>query len=155
MGHRLTIAITAWRAEVRWSADEPASVELTADVGSLEVTRGEGKVTGLSGPEKALARANALKSLSADRFPHIRFPVGVSLDGLFDRKILSRQPGVVLMQMVAPGAHDERLHERRLVLDAAELPPLRSPALRWRDRPSTAMAARNVASFSGVTPGRR
>ena len=37
-------------------------------MGSLEVLRGEGGVTPSSGPEKALARANALKSLAADGY---------------------------------------------------------------------------------------
>lgn len=72
MGHRLTIAMT-WQATVRWAGDKPASVELSVDVGSLEVQHGEGGVTGLSGPEKLLARSNALKILDAKRFPHIVF----------------------------------------------------------------------------------
>jgi polyisoprenoid-binding protein YceI len=37
------------------------------------VLRGEGGVKGLSGPEKAVVRSNALKSLNASRFPEIRF----------------------------------------------------------------------------------
>jgi polyisoprenoid-binding protein YceI len=73
MGHRLTIAMNSWQATVSWAGDEPSSVELHVDVGSLEVLRGEGGVTPLSGPQKALARASALKSLTADRFPAIRF----------------------------------------------------------------------------------
>lgn len=72
MGHRLTIAMT-WRATVQWAGDEPASVQLTVDVGSLAVLGGQGGVAGLSGPEKALARSNALKILDAKRFPHIVF----------------------------------------------------------------------------------
>jgi polyisoprenoid-binding protein YceI len=71
VGHRLTIAM-GWHGTVEW-ADEPVAVELTADVGSLEVLRGDGGATPLSGPEKALVRLNALKSLDAVRFPHIRF----------------------------------------------------------------------------------
>ncbi|TRW86151.1 YceI family protein [Mycolicibacterium sp. 018/SC-01/001] len=73
MGHRLTIAMTAWRATVTWEGDEPAAVDLTVDVDSLEVLRGDGGVKGLSGVEKALARSNALKTLDAKRFPQIRF----------------------------------------------------------------------------------
>ena len=73
MGHRLTIAMNSWKATVCWEGDEPSCVELHVDVASLEVLRGEGGVTPMSGPEKALARANALKSLTADRFPAIRF----------------------------------------------------------------------------------
>jgi len=73
LGHRLTIAMNAWNATVTWTADEPATVDLNVDVDSLEVVRGEGGVTPLSGAEKALARSNALKALGAERFPAIRF----------------------------------------------------------------------------------
>ena len=73
LGHRLTIAMNTWQATVRWSAGEPVEVELKIDVDSLQVLRGEGGVKGLSGPEKAQARSNALKVLEPDRFPQIRF----------------------------------------------------------------------------------
>ena len=73
MGHRLTIAMNAWRATVSWSGDEPSAVELEVDVESLEALRGEGGVTPLSGPEKGLVRSNALKSLDAKRYPAITF----------------------------------------------------------------------------------
>ncbi|HUL99485.1 MAG TPA: YceI family protein [Mycobacterium sp.] len=73
MGHRLTIAMNAWRATVAWAGDEPSAVALDVDVDSLEVLRGEGGVTPLSGPEKGIARSNALKSLDAKRFPSISF----------------------------------------------------------------------------------
>lgn len=76
MGHRLTIAMNTWRAAVKWTGSEPAGVEVTIDVDSLEVLRGEGGLTPLSGPEKALARSNALKTLGAERFPQIRFEAG-------------------------------------------------------------------------------
>jgi polyisoprenoid-binding protein YceI len=73
MGHRLTIRMDSWHAAVHWRGDEPASAELTVDVDSLQVLKGEGGVTPLSGPERALARTNALKVLDAGRFPQIRF----------------------------------------------------------------------------------
>lgn len=73
MGHRLTIAMTRWHATVGWAGSEPATVELVVETDSFEVLRGEGGVKGLSGPEKALVRSNALKSLDAGRFPEIRF----------------------------------------------------------------------------------
>ncbi|OBH81102.1 S-adenosyl-L-methionine-dependent methyltransferase [Mycobacterium scrofulaceum] len=73
MGHRLTIAMTRWHATVSWAGSEPAAVELVVETDSLEVLRGEGGVKGLSAPEKALVRSNALKSLDANRFPEIRF----------------------------------------------------------------------------------
>lgn len=73
MGHRLTIAMRGWQATIRWDSDEPASADLTVDVGSLEVVRGEGGLTPLSAPEKILVRSNALRSLGARRFPRITF----------------------------------------------------------------------------------
>lgn len=73
MGHRLTIAMTTWQATVQWSNGEPVGVDLTVDVDSLKVLRGEGGVKGLSGPEKALARSNALGVFDAAKFPQIRF----------------------------------------------------------------------------------
>lgn len=73
MGHRLTIAMTRWRAEVNWLGEQPDSAELVVEVDSFEVQCGEGGVKGLSGPEKVVVRSNALKSLSASRFPEIRY----------------------------------------------------------------------------------
>jgi polyisoprenoid-binding protein YceI len=73
MGHRLTLAMRRWRATVRWDGDEPVSAELIVEVGSLEVVRGEGGVTPLSGPEKMLVRSNASRSLNAKRYPRITF----------------------------------------------------------------------------------
>jgi polyisoprenoid-binding protein YceI len=73
MGHRLTIAMKRWQAMVGWAGAEPVSAELTVEVDSFEVLRGEGGVKGLSGPEKALVKSNALKALDADRYPEIRF----------------------------------------------------------------------------------
>ncbi|HEY2085079.1 MAG TPA: YceI family protein [Mycobacterium sp.] len=73
MGHRLTIAMRSWQATTQWDSDQPVSAELTVDVGSLEVVRGEGGLTPLSGPEKILVRSNALRSLDARRFPLISF----------------------------------------------------------------------------------
>jgi polyisoprenoid-binding protein YceI len=73
MGHRLTIAMKRWQATVRWSDGEPAAAQLTVDVDSLEVLRGEGGLTPLSAPEKTLIRSNALRQLNAGRFPRISF----------------------------------------------------------------------------------
>lgn len=73
MGHRLTIAMTRWEATVGWSDGEPETAELIVEIDSLEVLRGEGGVKGLSGPEKALVKSNALKSLDANCYPEIRF----------------------------------------------------------------------------------
>ena len=73
MGHRLTMALQSWQASVQWDGDEPVHAELTVDVDSLEVLRGEGGITPLGGTEKGAARSNALKSLDAKKFPHVRF----------------------------------------------------------------------------------
>jgi hypothetical protein len=55
MGHRLTIVVETWLASVKSTDGEPADVELTAAVDSLQVMRGDGGVTPLSGPETALS----------------------------------------------------------------------------------------------------
>lgn len=73
MGHRLTIAMQSWKATVGWHDGQPTAAELVVDVDSLQVLRGEGGVTPLSGPEKGLVRSNALKSLDAKKCPRIRF----------------------------------------------------------------------------------
>ncbi|WP_293325781.1 YceI family protein [Mycobacterium sp.] len=73
MGHRLTIEMTRWQATVNWAGGQPVSAELAVEVDSLAVVHGEGGVKGLSAAERALVRSNALKSLSANRFPEIRF----------------------------------------------------------------------------------
>jgi polyisoprenoid-binding protein YceI len=73
MGHRLTIAMNSWHAAVRWADGQPVAAELTVDVDGLAVSHGEGGLMALSGPEKALARSHALKSLDAGRFQRISF----------------------------------------------------------------------------------
>jgi polyisoprenoid-binding protein YceI len=73
MGHRLTIAMKRWQATVTWSDGEPAAAQLDVEVDSLEVRRGEGGLTPLSGPEKLMVRSNALRQLGAGRFPQICF----------------------------------------------------------------------------------
>lgn len=73
MGHRLTIAMRRWHATVDWAGAEPVAAELVVKVDSFEVLRGEGGVKGLSGPEKAVVKSNALNALDADRHPEIRF----------------------------------------------------------------------------------
>jgi polyisoprenoid-binding protein YceI len=73
LGHRLTIALNSWRATVSWTAGQPCAIDLNVDVESLDVLRGEGGLTALSEPEKALAQSNALKSLGANRFRTISF----------------------------------------------------------------------------------
>lgn len=73
MGHRLTIEVTRWHAVVDWDGGRPTAVELTAELDSIDVVRGEGGVTPLLAPEKMVARSNALKTLDAKRFPTVAF----------------------------------------------------------------------------------
>lgn len=73
MGHRLTIVLRSWQAGAQWRGGRPVSAELRVDLDSLEVVRGEGGVTPLTGPEKSVARLNALKSLDAKKFPQVLF----------------------------------------------------------------------------------
>lgn len=73
IGHRLTIVIQAWQAIVQWDGDEPVAVSVTVELDSLDVRRGEGGMTPLTGAEKALIRSNALKTLRAKKFPQAHF----------------------------------------------------------------------------------
>lgn len=73
IGHRLTIAMQSWQATVSWSGGKPAAVDLSIEVDSLQVLRGDGGLTPLSAPEKVLVRSNALKCLDADRYRRIHF----------------------------------------------------------------------------------
>ena len=73
LGHRLTIAVNSWHASVSWAEGSPTGVKFVAEVDSLEVLRGSGGLKSLSGPEKALARTNALGSLSVKTAPRITF----------------------------------------------------------------------------------
>jgi polyisoprenoid-binding protein YceI len=102
MGHRLTIAMRSWQATVQWAAKTPSSVEVIVDVESLQVLRGEGGITPLTAPERAIARSNALKSLDAKKFPSIRFTSatidtitgGYRLEGTLEIHGISRQQTV-------------------------------------------------------------
>lgn len=73
MGHRLTIVMERWEATVSWSGDRPTAVELSVEVDSLRVLQGEGGMTPLTAPEKALIRSNALKCLDSNKHRLIRF----------------------------------------------------------------------------------
>jgi polyisoprenoid-binding protein YceI len=73
MGHRLTIAMERWQAAVSWSGQRPTAVALTVEVDSLRVLRGDGGLTPLTAPEKALIRTNARNCLDAGKHALIRF----------------------------------------------------------------------------------
>lgn len=73
MGHRLTIVVESWTSTVDRTAETPSRIEFTADLDSLDVVSGEGGLTPLLGPEKLVAKANALKTLETKKYPRIRF----------------------------------------------------------------------------------
>ncbi|MGH3722991.1 MAG: YceI family protein [Mycobacterium sp.] len=73
MGHRLTIIMESWTISVNDAHGGPSSGSLVVDVDSLRVDSGEGGLTPLTAPEKAMVKANALKTLNAKRFPTIEF----------------------------------------------------------------------------------
>ena len=70
-GHRLTIGFDDWSATV--DVDAPGAVQVRVRVDSLQVLAGEGGLTPMTPPERAVARANALKSLQAAKHPEIVF----------------------------------------------------------------------------------
>ncbi|AUN41043.1 hypothetical protein ASU32_14335 [Tsukamurella tyrosinosolvens] len=73
LGHRLVLAPTAWRAVVEVDGDRPVSLAVTVDAASLEVVSGEGGLTPLSAPERAVATANAHRSLKVKANPAIEY----------------------------------------------------------------------------------
>ena len=73
LGHRLTIELTQWRAEVVQEDGVPVSASLVVDVSSLQVRSGEGGVKSLSAAERAVARRQALRTLQAKSHPRIEF----------------------------------------------------------------------------------
>ncbi|HSA40436.1 MAG TPA: YceI family protein [Mycobacterium sp.] len=73
MGHRLTLGMTEWQLAVDWSDDVPTGVTLSTELASLQVRKGEGGLTPLSGPEKAVVKSNALKVFDAKKFPRAEF----------------------------------------------------------------------------------
>lgn len=73
LGHRLVLAARTWKAVVDFDGDVPASLVVTVDAASLEVVSGEGGVTPLTAPERAVATANAHRSLDVKANPAIEY----------------------------------------------------------------------------------
>ncbi|TWS17983.1 YceI family protein [Tsukamurella asaccharolytica] len=73
LGHRLVLAPTAWRAAVEADGGQPVAVTVTVDAASLEVVSGEGGLTPLTAPERAVATANAHRSLKVKTNPTIEY----------------------------------------------------------------------------------
>ncbi|KXO89481.1 YceI family protein [Tsukamurella pseudospumae] len=71
LGHRLLLAARAWQAVVQLDGERPVALAVTVRAGSLEVASGEGGLTPLSAPERAVATANAHRSLQVKKYPTI------------------------------------------------------------------------------------
>jgi polyisoprenoid-binding protein YceI len=87
-GHDLTIDIARWSAELVVTDDlAPASLTVTADLGSLVVREGTGGLKPLTDRDKREIAVTARKVLSTDRFPQVVFtatafqPVPDTTDG--------------------------------------------------------------------------
>lgn len=73
LGHRLTIRMDDWSIRVGFTRGVPRTAEVSISVAGLQVVSGVGGVKGLSAPERAVARSNALGALDPDNFPLITF----------------------------------------------------------------------------------
>ncbi len=73
MGHRLSIEMTRWRAEVTEGDDGPVAASLVIEVAGLQVRSGEGGVLPMSSGEREVARRQALRTLGAKHHPLIEF----------------------------------------------------------------------------------
>ncbi|MET9326998.1 YceI family protein [Tsukamurella sp. NPDC003166] len=73
LGHRLVLVARAWQAVVQLDGERPVALAVTVRAGALEVASGEGGLTPLSAPERAVATANAHRSLQVKKHPAIEF----------------------------------------------------------------------------------
>jgi polyisoprenoid-binding protein YceI len=73
MGHRLTLQIARWTAEVSLTDSQPTSAVLRADLTSLEVLDAEGGVTPLTPVDRAVIKRNAAKSMKSQEYPQVTF----------------------------------------------------------------------------------
>jgi polyisoprenoid-binding protein YceI len=73
LGHKLVLEPTAWSALAQVDDGAPTALTVTVDATSLDVTGGDGGITPLSAPERAVARSNAQKSLNTKAYPSIEF----------------------------------------------------------------------------------
>jgi polyisoprenoid-binding protein YceI len=73
-GHDLTIEVACWSAELVIADDlSPASLEVSADLGSLAVKDGTGGLKPLTDRDKREIGVTARKVLATDRFPEVTF----------------------------------------------------------------------------------
>ncbi|MGI8758716.1 MAG: YceI family protein [Acidimicrobiales bacterium] len=75
MGHDLVLEAKRWSGTVNLDADDPAksSVQVTIEVGSLEVVKATGGLKALSDKDRAEIAQNQEKTLNVKKFPQISF----------------------------------------------------------------------------------
>lgn len=73
VGHDLTIVISDWSADLTLRDGSPDSVALSAALASMIVAHGAGGLKPLSDSDKRSIIKNALRTLSAGRFPYATF----------------------------------------------------------------------------------
>jgi len=73
MGHALTIEVKTWECRAEADGDTPVSVELRAQLPSIEVVKGDGGLKPLSDKDKRNILENALSTLGADKNPEAVF----------------------------------------------------------------------------------
>jgi polyisoprenoid-binding protein YceI len=73
LGHRLHLVVAAWECRAQVEDGVPVSVELRAQLPSLQVVSGDGGLKPLSDKDRLSIRDNALKTLRADRYPEVVF----------------------------------------------------------------------------------
>ncbi len=69
MGHRLTLDIASWTAEVTLTNSQPTSSVLSVDLTTMEVLDAEGGVTPLTAVDRSVIKRNALKSMKVGDHP--------------------------------------------------------------------------------------
>ena len=73
LGHDLVLALDAWSGQATMAGDVPESLRLTVELASLRVESGSGGAKPLSDKDRDSIRANALKTLHAERHPQVVF----------------------------------------------------------------------------------
>lgn len=73
MGHALTIEVKTWSCRTEIDGDTPVSVELRAQLPSIEVVKGDGGLKPLSDKDKRNIVENALGTMGADKNPEVVF----------------------------------------------------------------------------------
>lgn len=105
MGHALTLRVRDWRCVAQLVDGAPLSAEVTLDLGSLEVVRGDGGVKPLSDSDKRKVLSSAAKALGdgAARFTTTSVEGEWTLSGELALHGVTR-PQVVEVSVVSEGS---------------------------------------------------